>query len=287
MVKKPRLVIFGGPNGSGKSTIIAEQQVKPGFPKRYINADDVAKTMFADVQDADTRNLAAAQEAQRQRFAALESGESFAFETVMSTPGKLALISEAQQRGYHVDLFFVSTRDPSINRDRVKQRVLKGGHSVNPVKIVERYHRCLELLPSAFEMASAAAIVDNSEMTRTGDPAPRIGVVKDGTVELNSPQQDLSAWIAAKLLAPALSRALDREALYRRYGVAHPAVVAEGTTYEGEVVEITMHHVVQDVGAGLIIHDRSILGDTVKRKSKQAIAYHYAPNGFLAPSRAR
>lgn len=281
MAERPRLVIFGGPNGSGKSTIIAEQQSLPDFPKRYINADDVARTTFAHINDTTARNLAAAEEAQRRRLAALQTGESFAFETVMSTPAKLALIAEAQQRGYYVDLFFVATRSPDLNVERVAARVKKGGHGVDPVKIVERYHRCLQLLPAAFEMASSAAVVDNSRITDTGNPAPRIGVAKNGGIDLYSPEEDLSAWIGAKLLAPALTRALDREALHRSHGITEPALIADGTTYKGQVLAVTKLHVLQDVKGNLILHDRAILGDKVTRKGVRTIKYCYAGNGFL------
>jgi predicted ABC-type ATPase len=76
-------------------------------------------------QIADPRecNIAAAQEVERQRLELLQSGQSLAFETVMSTPEKVALLSQARERGYEVTLVFVTTSDPDINVSRVANRL--------------------------------------------------------------------------------------------------------------------------------------------------------------------
>jgi predicted ABC-type ATPase len=48
----------------------------------------------------------------------------------MSTPEKVALMSQARARGYDVHLLFVTTEDPEINVQRVTNRVVLGGHDV-------------------------------------------------------------------------------------------------------------------------------------------------------------
>jgi predicted ABC-type ATPase len=60
----------------------------------------------------------------------LDSSKSFTFETVMSAPDKVELLSEARRRGYRTYLYFVATEDPAINVERVKNRVASGGHKV-------------------------------------------------------------------------------------------------------------------------------------------------------------
>lgn len=64
----------------------------------------------------------------------------FTFETVMSHPSKLDFICKAQEMEYKVYLYFVSLSDPTLNLNRVQQRVLQGGHDVPPEKIKERYY---------------------------------------------------------------------------------------------------------------------------------------------------
>ena len=96
----------------------------------------------------------------RQRLFELRS--SFTLETVMSHPSKVALLQEAQQRGYRTYLYFIATDDPEINVSRVRSRVRTGGHPVPEDRIVKRYFRSLELLPEAILHTNRAYIFDNS-----------------------------------------------------------------------------------------------------------------------------
>jgi predicted ABC-type ATPase len=92
----------------------------------------------------------------------IESGVSFTFETVMSHPGKLEQFRAASAAGFRTYLYFVCTRDPRINQERVKARVRDGGHSVPKEKIAERYKRSMELLPEAVRLVNRAFLFDNS-----------------------------------------------------------------------------------------------------------------------------
>ncbi len=92
----------------------------------------------------------------------LEKRESFTFETVMSSPDKVALLEKAQYLGYRTYLYYVATDDPIINISRVRNRVRLGGHSVPEDKIVSRYARSLDLLMEAIRYTHRAYIFDNS-----------------------------------------------------------------------------------------------------------------------------
>ncbi len=98
----------------------------------------------------------------------LERRASFTCETVMSHPGKVALLEKAQRLGYRTYLYFVATDDPNINVSRVSNRVGLGGHAVPEDKIISRYHRSLALLLEAIKHTSRAYIFDNS--TDSADP---------------------------------------------------------------------------------------------------------------------
>jgi predicted ABC-type ATPase len=93
----------------------------------------------------------------------LESGRSFTFETVMSARDKVELLKEAQARGFRTYLYYIATEDPEINIQRVKNRVADGGHDVPERKIVERYHRSLNLLTEAIRYSNRAFMFDTSE----------------------------------------------------------------------------------------------------------------------------
>ena len=92
----------------------------------------------------------------------LQAKTSFTFETVMSSPDKVALLHKAQQYGYRTYLYYVATEDPEINISRVRYRVKMGGHPVPVDKIVSRYFRSLDLLREAIRYSNRAYIFDNS-----------------------------------------------------------------------------------------------------------------------------
>ena len=92
----------------------------------------------------------------------LETSVTFTFETVMSHPGKVDILRKAQERGFRTYLYYVATEDPEINISRVENRVESGGHPVPREKIVERYHRSLDLLADAVQFTDRAYIFDNS-----------------------------------------------------------------------------------------------------------------------------
>jgi predicted ABC-type ATPase len=96
------------------------------------------------------------------RHKLLETGTSFTFETVMSSPDKVAFLRKAQRRGYRTYLYYVATEDPIINILRVQRRVSLGGHPVPEDKIIARYSRSLDLLVDAIRHTNRAYIFDNS-----------------------------------------------------------------------------------------------------------------------------
>ena len=96
------------------------------------------------------------------RHKLLAEGASFSFETVMSHPSKVELLSQAKGLGYRTYLYYVATEDPEINIYRVQSRVKSGGHDVPEIKIRDRYQRSLQLLPGAIQNSSRAYVFDNS-----------------------------------------------------------------------------------------------------------------------------
>lgn len=93
----------------------------------------------------------------------LASSISFTFETVMSSRDKVELLREARSMGYRTYLYFLSTEDPSVNVDRVRNRVTEGGHSVPVDKIVARWSRSMSLVREAVRHTNRAFFFDTSE----------------------------------------------------------------------------------------------------------------------------
>jgi predicted ABC-type ATPase len=102
-------------------------------------------------------------------------------ETVLSTDKYRRLVRKAKERGYLVWLLYVVLDSPERNVERVRLRVLKGGHDVPEDKIRSRYTRSLDQFPWFLGWADEAWIYDNS-----GAVPRRIGVKRDGLISLST-----------------------------------------------------------------------------------------------------
>lgn len=289
----PRVIVFAGPNGSGKSTINRRVLQDPAlnFQGEYINADEIAKGLEATIADRQSRDIKAAELAEQRRETAIKEHRPFAFETVMSTPEKIGLMTQAKAKGYDVTLVFVSTSDPQLNVARIANRVAQDGHPVAPETVHRRYHSAMALLPCAVEHADAALVVDNS-----GASPVDVALKADG--QLHQLADNAPAWVAEKLVKPYKAREASRAQIDKTFeqlcagGTASlPAVLADadasnGKTYRGKLVEVTPHHALQQIGANkFVIHDRTLSVDQDLKKGKQAvIGYAYEKGKIVAPS---
>jgi predicted ABC-type ATPase len=129
-------------------------------------ADEVAELRFNDgkliFHDVLVNAYYASVAADFIRQKLLDAGITFTFETVMSSPDKVAFLKKAQERGFRTYLYFIATEDPAINISRVQNRVKLGGHPVPHDKIIARYYRSLDLLVEAVRYSDRAYIFDNS-----------------------------------------------------------------------------------------------------------------------------
>lgn len=92
----------------------------------------------------------------------VQNNQSFCFETVMSHSSKLEDIQDAKNQGYFTCFYFICTDDPEVNISRVENRVKKGGHNVDSIKIIERYLKTLNNLFPAIEICDKSYLFDNS-----------------------------------------------------------------------------------------------------------------------------
>jgi predicted ABC-type ATPase len=134
-----------GPNGSGKSSALYAMQVDDSLT--FVNPDDIARIDFSHIKDIEERNRLAWMSCNAQREALLSRRLSFGFETVGSHPGKVEFLGKAKSLGYTIALLFVATEDPEINLQRIKHRVVQGGHDV-PEEVLPCCHEFYLLLPS-------------------------------------------------------------------------------------------------------------------------------------------
>jgi predicted ABC-type ATPase len=125
------------------------------------------------------------------RTGCVTEGSTFAFETVMSHESKLDLLRDSRKAGYRNYLYFVSTGDPGINVERVRQRIREGGHPVPENKVIERYFRCMALLPEALRLCERAYLFDNS------GSVSRLVARTEGGVNLHLESPRIPRWVQA------------------------------------------------------------------------------------------
>jgi predicted ABC-type ATPase len=160
-------VILAGPNGAGKSTSAAV--LLPGTLGigEFINADDIARELSPlDVE-------AAAISAGRIMLARLRelAGQraNFAFETTLASRSFAPWLRDLKGTAYGVHLIYIWLPSDSFAAERVRRRVLAGGHNIPRDTIRRRYAAGLRNFCEAYESSvSSWRIYDGSR------PIPRL-----------------------------------------------------------------------------------------------------------------
>lgn len=139
MKRRSQAVIIAGPNGSGKSTL-APRLLREEFDIHvYVNADDIAR----EIAPEDPQS--AAMEAGRVVHARLdelrEEGADFAIETTLSGRALSRTVDRLLRGGYDVHLIYLWQPSADLAVQRVRTRVLLGGHDVQEVDIRRRVLR--------------------------------------------------------------------------------------------------------------------------------------------------
>lgn len=187
---KPVLIVIAGPNGSGKTTITKKVLRHEWLEDCvYINPDNIAKEVFGDWNSANAV-LNAAKYATELREKLLEEKKSMIFETVLSAEDKVDFMRRAKDAGFFIRLFFISTKNPTINAARIANRVMEGGHDVPITKIVSRYTKSIVNCAIISSFIDRAYIYDNSI---DGTDAKLLFRIVDGSV-YKKYQEDIPSW---------------------------------------------------------------------------------------------
>lgn len=184
---RPIIVAIAGPNGAGKSTFHAVHLAPAAL--RFVNADDLARELGVEVQEA-------ARLANELRKTLVEQRESFVFETVFSDPvgDKVEFLREAAaKKGYTVVLCYIGIASVEVSQERVAMRVLQGGHDVPDAKLAARFSRTQANLARAIRSLPHVLVFDNNDLT---SPFRQVAEFREGKpISLRPP---LPAWLAWK-----------------------------------------------------------------------------------------
>lgn len=157
MSDQKKLYIIAGCNGAGKTT--ASRMLLPNI--KFINADIIAFELNP------TNVAEAAMEAGRIMLNTIDelmyNGESFAFETTLSAKIYKHKIQVAKVLGYQVHLIFFWLNSVDLAIERVKTRVMQGGHTIENHIIRRRYKRGIyNLLNIYIPLVDQIMVFDNS-----------------------------------------------------------------------------------------------------------------------------
>jgi len=158
----PDLYIIAGPNGAGKTTASFTLLPKILGVKEFVNADEIARGLSPFNPEG------VAFEAGRimlQRLDQLiEARKSFAFETTLSTKSYVGLVKKCRELGYSVHLIFLWLTSPEFAIERVRSRVLKGGHNIPDDVIRRRYYKGLWNFVNLFmPLCNTWIVAENTE----------------------------------------------------------------------------------------------------------------------------
>jgi predicted ABC-type ATPase len=134
----PNLFIIAGPNGAGKTTYARRFLNEELHIGEFVNADLIAAGLSPFAPDR------AAFEAGRLMLRRLRDlaarREDFSFETTLSGRAYAPLLREMRAAGYRIRLDFLWIPSLDLTRDRVRQRVTKGGHDIPDDVQQRRFH---------------------------------------------------------------------------------------------------------------------------------------------------
>lgn len=162
-LKSPFLIFVAGPNGSGKSTlinVILEHFKKLKMDVPYLCPDDFARKL--EIDDPVEKMHVSQQLVYELKNKYVEQGKSFVLESVASHPSHIDFLLKAKLSAYSIATFFVTTENPDINVERVKNRVKNGGHDVPEDKIRSRYAKTMDALINYIDVSDCILVIDNS-----------------------------------------------------------------------------------------------------------------------------
>lgn len=168
----PKLYIISGCNGSGKTT--ASYTLLPDLLncREFVNSDEFAKS-FSPF-DPGAASVTASRYMLMKINYLLERKADFAIETTLATRSLLQIVRQAQQLDYETTVLYFWLSSPELAIERVRDRVVSGGHNIPDAVIRRRYVMGLQYLFDVYiPVIDRWILADNSK--------PPFSVVAEGS----------------------------------------------------------------------------------------------------------
>ena len=115
----------------------------------------------------------------------------FAIETTLTTLSYQKTIELAKLGNYNITLLFFWLNDVNLAIERVKSRVLDGGHNIPEEVIIRRYYRGVSNLIHIFlKLSDYWLVIDNSKRT--------FALIAEGNEEFETTVYDDEIWTKLK-----------------------------------------------------------------------------------------
>ncbi len=157
----PHLYIISGCNGAGKTT--ASLTILPDILdcREFVNADNIA--FGISPFNVEGVAIEAGRIMLRRIDELLVQKADFAIETTLATRSYVSLVKKAKQEGYQVTLLYIWLNSPELARQRVAERVRKGGHNIPRAVIERRYYKGIQNFFRLFQpICNTWILADNS-----------------------------------------------------------------------------------------------------------------------------
>ena len=171
----PKLYIISGCNGSGKTT--ASYTLLPDLLncREFVNSDEFAKS-FSPF-DPGAASVTASRYMLMKINYLLERKADFAIETTLATRSLLQIVRQAQQQNYETTVLYFWLNSPELAIERVRDRVVSGGHNIPDAVIRRRYVMGLQYLFDVYiPVIDRWILADNSK--------PPFSVVAEGSKDV-------------------------------------------------------------------------------------------------------
>lgn len=173
----PTITVLAGVNGAGKSSIAGE--FAESIRDFFFNPDTIAlkiRALHPDISAAQA-NGHAWQMGRELLEQAMAEKRDYRFETTLGGRSIARLLQSAAREGHQVNMWFCGLESPELHLQRVRSRVVRGGHDIPEEKIRERWNSSREnlirLLPSLHHLR----VYDNSadaDPAKGQAPTPRL-----------------------------------------------------------------------------------------------------------------
>ena len=154
--------IFAGVNGAGKSTLYKTDFLNKDIKNSIrINTDEIVYS-FGDWKSSIDQIKAGKIAIQLRNKCFLEE-KSFNEETTLTGRSILKIIDKAKNLDYKIHLYYIGIDNPEIAKERVKNRIARGGHGISSNLIEKRYYESLQNLEKIIYQCDSIEIYDNSK----------------------------------------------------------------------------------------------------------------------------